>query len=273
MSKRKPLPAPCPGATSVADEIPLDITPRAQLTLCDETIYLTRFDRGMPSATYPVQANHVAEAFSGLGGASSGLLPADALFFIENKGKIRIGVWLPPAVRSITFGTGRRKQVWRVPLPGCVFVGEGVSYNIYVALERPAAKSSQLYKAPLPNVHEDGHICAGNVKFTACSAATIHQAAALFFESEFNHDLAGGKITMTKKPKPARRRPNLPFYDGEREFADDEDEDDPDDEFEEDENADGAELIALLRSLDGKRVFPAKRLLPWCTLGELMKEE
>jgi len=256
-------------AQAPPDDVPLDILPRAQITLCDETIYLTRFDRGAPSATYPVAARHVAEAFGDLRGATTGLLPADALFFMENKGRARIGVWIPSAVRSITFAAGRRPQVWRVPLPGCVFVGEGVHYDLYAALDRPTAENSPLYKMPLPNVHDDGHICAGNVQFPVCSAATVHTAAALFFGSEFNHDLAGGKITSERAPR-RRRRSNVPFYDGEREFADDDDDDDGD---EENNGADGAELIALLRSLDGRRAFPVKRLLPWRTLGQLMREE
>jgi hypothetical protein len=201
-------------------------------------------------------------------------LPGGALFYTEIRSRVRIGVWLPPAVRSITFASGRRPQAWRVPLPGCVFVGEGVRYSIYAAVNRPTQESSPLCLMPLPNVHGNGSICAGSVQFPVCSAETIHAAAALFFESEFNHDLAGGKITTARAPRPTRgRRLNLPFYDGEAEFDDENGEEDEDGE--EESGADGAELIELLRSLDGKRAFPVARLMRSSrpdTLGDVMKE-
>src|SRR5512139_1160676 len=171
-----------------------DCIPRVTLTLTDETIWLTRHDRtGAPAATYPVQSADVAAAFSEFG-ASTGLLPANTLFWQSVAGQIRIGIWLPPKKRTIPVATGRGLKRWTIPLPGFVFVGQDRAYSIYAAVKRPGRSSDRIYRCPLPNVYPDGRICAGNVKFPVCAGDTIDRAAAQFFESEFNHDLVGGDL-------------------------------------------------------------------------------
>ena len=181
MTKNKTLPA------ESSDRIP-----RVTLTLTDETIWLTRHDRtGAPAATYPVQAGDVASAFNEFG-ASTGLLPANTLFWQSVAGQTRIGIWLPPKKRTIAVATGRGVQRWTLPLPGFVFVGQDRTYYIHAALKRPGRAMDRLYHCPLPNVYSDGRICAGDVKFPKCAGDTIGVAVRLFFESEFNHDLVGG---------------------------------------------------------------------------------
>jgi PRTRC genetic system protein B len=164
------------------------------ITLTDETVWLTRHDaRGAPAATYPVSAGDVASAFSDFG-ASTGLLPADTLFWHSERGQLRIGVWLLPCARRIIFENGRRAEHLTVPLPGLVFAGQGMQYWIFAAPERPANERAPLYHAPLSNVYPSGLICAGNVRFPKCTPGAIGQAVALFFESHFNHDLGEGKV-------------------------------------------------------------------------------
>lgn len=172
----------------------LDALPRVALVLTDETMYLTRFnDRGRPIATYPVGANDVAGVFHGFG-ADTGLLPPDILFWQTRQGRVRIGLWLPPAVRSLSFPRGRGHHVSKVPLPGFVFVGEGSQYRIFAAPSRPMRPADRLYHAPLPNVHDNGWICQGDVPFPKASLETLPQAAALFFESHFTDHLSTDKV-------------------------------------------------------------------------------
>lgn len=176
------------------DKKRLDNVPRVTLTLTDETIWLTRHDRsGAPAATYPVQSADVAAAFNEFG-ASTGLLPANTLFWQSVAGQTRIGIWLPPKKRILPVATGHGLQYWTIPLPGFIFVGQARTYFIYAALKRPGRSSDRLYRCPLPNVYTDGRICAGNVAFPVCAGDTIDRAAAQFFESEFNHDLVGGDL-------------------------------------------------------------------------------
>lgn len=83
-------------------------------------------------------------------------------------------------------------------LPGFVFAGVGDRWLIWAVKAYPGAESERLFHAPLPNVFNDGHICMGNVAFPPRSVQTIREAAQLFFASEFNSDLAAGKVTATK---------------------------------------------------------------------------
>lgn len=183
---------------SATQGVELDNIPRATITLTDESVYLTRHDRtGAPAATYPVSAAGVANAFN-LFGASTGLLPAETLFWQNRGGQLRIGVYLPAGKRTITVRS-HTVQHWTIPLPGFVFVGCGTQYQIYAVADRPRRESDQVYHCPLPNVYPDGKICAGDVPFPKCAADTIAQAAALFFESEFNHDLSGQETMQLLK--------------------------------------------------------------------------
>ena len=191
-SKRQPFQLPAAA---------YDTVPRVQITLTDETMWLTKFDaRGAPNVTYPVAARDVSNAFN-LFGASTGLLPADCLFCTVINTQTRVGVWLPPARYTLTFDLGKRKVTQlTVPLPGLVFVGQGTRYYLFAATARPTDARAPLFRAPLPNVDDAGKICAGTVKFPSCAGGTIHAAANLFFESAFNHDLSDGKIRNETRP-------------------------------------------------------------------------
>lgn len=176
----------------------LDAQPRVAVVVTDESVWLARYDgQGRRTALYPVATADVAAAFSHFG-ASTGLLPADTLFWQHTGQGDRMGVWLPPARRTLNFG-GRIKPL-SLRLPGLVFVGQGARYWLFAAARRPGP-DDRLYRAPLPNVHGgDGLICQGSVRFPRCSAETIARAAGLFFESEFNYDLLGGNVAHTDDP-------------------------------------------------------------------------
>lgn len=171
-----------------------DKVPRLQFTFTDETIWLTKFGSdGAPSVTYPVDARHIANAIHDFG-ASTGLLAPDTLWWTAKRGETEIAVWLPAVPRTIFFRVGRREHKIILPPLGCVFIGAGKAYRIFAALERPRTDRDQLYQVPLPNVYGDGSICHGSVPFPKCAAATIGQAAALFFESYFNQHVDAHRI-------------------------------------------------------------------------------
>ncbi len=263
----------------------LDRTPRLALVFTDETVWATRFDpTGTPIVTYPVAAVDVANAFNA-STADSGLLPPDVLFWQRRKGATRLGVWLPPRVRAISFATGRRTRTVRLPLPGFVFVGAGGEYQIWAAQERPTKGEDALYHAPLPNVDEHGRICFGNAHPPACSPATIGPAVELFFTTNFNTHLSENKI---RSQGAAERE--------EEEEDDDENldwlnEDDEDDEELPEQETDAfaiahhggrvarerparrrrpVSLVRFLQDLKGKRTFPLRELVPGTTLAQLI---
>ncbi len=242
-----------------------DRIPRVALTLTGETIWLTRFDaRGHPTATYPVEAADVASAFRAFG-ANTGLLAPDTLFWQNVRGAPRIGVWLAPSVRELAFTSGRGVERIKVPLPGFVFVGHGSRYWIHACMERPRDTMRRLYLAPLPNVHANGEVCPGSVKFPLCAAQTIHAAAELFFSSHFNDDLSERKVTRALWPARAVR----PRYRGDdiRNMVDDGDDDGDADPRE-------PKLLACLRTLQGRSTFPEAGLrTSGMTLDQVLKPE
>jgi len=172
-----------------------DDIPRVSVTLTDETAWITRYDAGgAPTITYPAAVDDIAGAFRGVGGVSTGVLPEGVLFWRDVAGQARLGLYLPPARRTITVASGRAPRRVSVPLPGLLLVGQGRQWWLHACRSRPAAETERLYRAPLPNVHDNGSICQGSARFPVAGPATLLAAAAVFFESEFNGDLAHGKI-------------------------------------------------------------------------------
>lgn len=168
----------------------LDTKPRAQLTLTDQTIYLTRYDdRGHQLSTFPISPADAAAAFNGLGGINTGLLTLDTLWVGARGGQTTVGIYLPPTKCDLRFG----RHTLHVPMPGFIFAGQGAQYSIFALKGRPAERI-ELFHAPLPNVRDNGEVCPGNVKFPKCDPHSIHRAADLFFESHFNHDLSTDKV-------------------------------------------------------------------------------
>ncbi len=171
-----------------------DSHPRARLTLTDEAAYVAHFDRrGHVSSEFAVDLAQAAQALN-VFGADTGLLPEGILFWQTHHGQARVGVWLPPLRRTITYAPGRRETSLTLPWPGFVFVGQGRQYWLWATPERPTQRADGLYRAPLSNVNGDGLICAGNVRFPVCAPDTIWPAVGLFFESQFNDDLSADKV-------------------------------------------------------------------------------
>jgi len=164
-----------------------------RLDLFEESIVLTRYnDDGVPVTCYEVAPGDLATAFSGIP-LSTGLLPRDCLFYARRDGQELIAIYVPPGRRTLVAWLDPEQKVeFDVPLPGFVFAGQGSQYRIFAIKQRPGDRE-RLFRPPLPNVFGGGRICAGNVNFPPCTAKTIHEAARLFFASEFNHDLAQSK--------------------------------------------------------------------------------
>jgi PRTRC genetic system protein B len=191
-SKSKPSPKP---AALPAEAY--DTEPRVALVLSDETAYVTRYERGLPASTIPVRLDRAAAAL-GRFGADTGLLPEGILFWQTKANRERLAVWVPPARRTLTFSATQFKAL-TIPLPGLVFVGQGVDYYVWAARRRPENAREPLFAAPLPNIFANGKVCAGTVQFPKCQAGTIWESVRLFFESGFNHDLEGARINGTDR--------------------------------------------------------------------------
>jgi PRTRC genetic system protein B len=178
------------GAEPLGAECKQDL--KLHVDVFSESVVLTRFEEGAATATYEVAPEDLAAAFAGIP-VATGLLPKDCLFFARRGSQDYIAIYIPPGRRTLSVKPSKRAVTIRPVLPALVFAGEGIEYRVYAVKQRPSEPAESLFHAPFPNVYNDGRICPGNVTFPVCSTGTIHQAAALFLESNFNHDLAAGK--------------------------------------------------------------------------------
>lgn len=92
----------------------------------------------------------------------------------------------PPLVHPTTHAP---MQELRVTLPGFLFLGVKRTYFLW-AYRAWAHEQTRLYHAPLPNIHDDGHICFGSARAPLVSGHTIADAWHVFWESRFNKDLS-----------------------------------------------------------------------------------
>jgi len=163
--------------------------PQLRLDVYPTTLLLSRWQEDGRCATYPVSAHDLVATCSGLG-LSSGLLPANTLFYQQQAGQVRLAVYVPP--RRWRVQTEARGYL--LPMPALFFLGSGHSYRLFALKGRPNDEQAPLYHAPCPNVYLDGTVCAGETPFPVCSPTTIAEALTLVMErSLFNGDLSSGK--------------------------------------------------------------------------------
>ena len=171
---------------------------QVSLHFFDETIVAVKHDPETGRQTaHPVALTDVAQALAGVS-SGSGLLPSDVLFWQRRGGQERMGLYLPARRWRVRVRLAAREEEvvhWTVPMPPLMWMGYGGQYNVWALKHRPGPVDGRtpLWKAPLPNVHADGRVCAGTVRFPECSPRTIHTALALFFASEFNWHIGAGR--------------------------------------------------------------------------------
>ena len=167
-------------------QIPL---PCLRLDFYDTAVLLSRWEEDGRLLTHPVSVHDVVSACTNVA-LSSGMLPANTLFWGQQANTTMLGIYVP--ARRWRLQTAERH--YHLPMPPFVFVGSGTAYKIFAVKKRPSGEDDRLYHVPCPNVHTTGGICQGNAPFPDCSPQTIQAALKLFMEgSLFNADLSRGK--------------------------------------------------------------------------------
>jgi len=169
--------------------------PRLRLDFYNTAVLLSRWEDNGRLATHPVSVHDVVSACTNVE-LSSGLLPANTLFWKQRANQAMLGIYVPARQWHVQcdFANRLEEQSHHIPMPPFVFVGSGLSYHLFAVKKRPLSEHARLYHAPCPNVHATGGICQGNTPFPICSPQTIQQALHLFMEgSLFNVDLSRGK--------------------------------------------------------------------------------
>jgi hypothetical protein len=174
--------------------------PRLRLDFYSSAVLMSRWEEDGRITTFPVSVHDVVIACTKVE-VSSGLLPANTLFWKQRANQAVLGIYVPARRWQVQCETANSSdnQSYYLPMPPFVFAGSGTAYQVFAVKKRPKVGANhsqglQLYHAPCPNVHGNGSICQGNTPFPICLPQTIHQALRLFMEgSLFNADLASGK--------------------------------------------------------------------------------
>ncbi len=176
------------------DDAPRDDL-KMQLEVYEETLLLRCFETGS-AWVRTVSADGIASALTQHLGFSSGLLPADALWWNQGETGQVVGLWRPPQVWPIALQREAFKPParLRIPMPGLLFVcSPGRAPWVYAATERPSDPEQQLYRMPAFNVFRDGRTCPGSHRYPD-EVGLIPES---FFQSFFS--LTGDSHERSKK--------------------------------------------------------------------------
>ena len=104
------------------------------------------------------------------------------------------GAWVvyvaPPQVINIS--TDQNESL-KIPIPMSLFVGWEHRYYLFALRGKTFDVSSPVYRAPYPNVYENGRICWGSHKVPVVTPDNIRQTWQFFFATTFNEHIASGK--------------------------------------------------------------------------------
>jgi len=175
------------------DNVVVRGTPRAQISVYDDVVLLTRRDTGGRWCQYPIDPHTLATTLARVPHAS-GLLPPGTLAAGRAQGLPFTIQYVAPQRRTLHLSDGR---TWSVPLPPLVIGGCGQQARVFALAARayPRDDHDVLHVAPFPNCYEDGCICWGDVELPrgAGVVASPAETLDLFLDSHFNLHLADGK--------------------------------------------------------------------------------
>jgi Prokaryotic E2 family D len=132
-----------------------------------------------------VSALDVARALARDLDVDTGLLPPDALWWVNTSSGSRMAIWRDARVWTVRLRQeyGARPRRFRIPMPGLIFVcqpGRQAPY-VFAATARPRKLEETLYHCPTYNVFNSGRVCPGTHAFPADPARVPEEFFASFF--------------------------------------------------------------------------------------------
>ncbi len=120
----------------------------------------------------------------------TGWLPAGVL----RAGSNARGEWVVYKARAqvIDMLTDKGEKL-RVPIPATLFMGWDTRYYLWALSNKKFDKKLSVYKAPFPNVYDNGRICWGSHKVPKVSVNNIKRVWQIFCGTAFNDHIAGKK--------------------------------------------------------------------------------
>ncbi len=115
-----------------------------------------------------ISARELAHALASELSFTSGLLPANTLWWTNTKSGPRIALWVEPGVRRLALVKeyGKPPERYNIPLPGLIFLcNQGKPPDVWAVLRRPKGPRDKVYHAPLVNIYSDGRSCPGSNRY------------------------------------------------------------------------------------------------------------
>lgn len=169
-------------------------TLRMRLDCYDDYILARKYTGGAGGAFYALDPLDVVGALAEMN-IGTPILPKNALFW-QRGGAERVAIYIEPQVWTVNASAKKRERL-AVPLPGLVWIGQGVEYRLYAVKAGWPTADTALFNPPTPNV--SAGVCRGNVDFPQAGAGTIWQAWKAFIESDFNDHLSNNKSLRFKQ--------------------------------------------------------------------------
>jgi len=131
-----------------------------------------------------VDVRDIAHALTQELSFSSGILPANTLWWSNDANGAVVALWIEPGIRRVALQVEVMKppERYNVPLPGLIFLCRpGRPPSVFAAAHRPTGPKDKIFKAPLANVFDNGSTCPGNNKYPA----DVSEIPDSFFRSFF----------------------------------------------------------------------------------------
>jgi len=166
----------------------VDILASLHFMKSNEIMFVYRKDDVVHSKLVSIQDAKIA--FDQHGSEDSGWLPEGVI----RAGRNIRGDWVvyvaPPQVIEIV--TDQNEKLI-IPIPMSLFLGWEHRYYLWPLQGRKFDPSMQVFKAPYPNVYENGRICWGSHRPPKVTPSNIKNTWRLFFGTVFNNHIASNK--------------------------------------------------------------------------------
>ena len=154
----------------------------------NELMFVYRQDATVHSKLVSIRDAKIA--FEEHAGEDSGWLPSGVL----RTGRNVRGDWVvyvaPPQTIEII---ADHEEKLIIPIPMSLFLGWDHRYYIWSLVGKHFHPDQEVFKAPFPNVYENGRICWGNHKAPKVTPLNIQKTWAMFFGTVFNNHIASNK--------------------------------------------------------------------------------
>jgi len=112
---------------------------------------------------YKKLANSIGESLNNSFG-TKGIMPNNVLHFSQSNGDIKLIWFVRSKERTLYFDDKSEIPSGRYVVPHLIFKAENNNISVYAVKRVDINEKTNLYKAPFPNVYNDGSVCIGNVK-------------------------------------------------------------------------------------------------------------